>query len=165
MLYQLHFSTQTAGCAPDTGRVSSQLWQIFILFIAIILTNVSLAETNSVSMSQSSSVQEIEAAIQRNGSARVIVGLNVDFKPEGELAPHEILEQQSRIATAQAQLINQIREFVALEEKLFSTVPYISLDINQIVLNLLTVNPLVKTIQLDETISLSVPNNNMEVVQ
>jgi hypothetical protein len=97
----------------------------------------------------------------------MLVGLTVDFKPEGELATsQDIADQQLKISMAQKQLISDIKDILPLlEEKIFTTIPYLAVNVNQAVLNLLVIHPLVKTIQLDEMNSLSVPNNNMEVVQ
>lgn len=133
---------------------------------AIVTSNQVLSMEVNPTISKVEISKELKAVLAKQGIVRVIVGLNVDFKPEGELAtPQEVAEQQSKIAEAQTQLISQIRDIFVLEEKLFSTIPYISINANQAILDILTDNPLVKTIQLDETTSLSFPSNDMEVIQ
>jgi hypothetical protein len=134
---------------------------------SIVSNNILSAEINTADH-KVEIPKELETALIEQGLVRVIVGLNVEFKPEGELStPQDVSEQQSRILATQTQLISQIEGVVVLEEKLFSTIPFLSINANRIILNLLTANPLVRTIQLDETTSLSVPNtnNNMEVIQ
>ncbi len=171
MYYNSHCSTRSDGSAPKTERVSSQPpiqrrnLVYFILLTVVTISNFSFAQINPDVMV--SSTKEIKAAIQQNGSVRVLVGLTVDFKPEGELATsQDIADQQLKISMAQKQLISDIKDILPLlEEKIFTTIPYLAVNVNQEVLNLLMTHSLVKTIQLDEVNSLSVPNNNMEVIQ
>jgi hypothetical protein len=171
MLYQSHFITRSAGCAPDTGRVPSKPLMnkrrnivFYTPFILFVISSLSFAETDHSAMFPQ--IKDVEAVIQHHNFARIIVGLNISFKPEGELKnPQDVVEQQSKIATAQTQLVSQLKDIFILDEKLFTTIPYLSVNANKSVLNLLVANPLVKSIQLDEMSSLSVPNNNMEVIQ
>jgi len=170
MYYNSHCSTRSDGSAPKSERATSQPpiqrrnSIYFILLIVIIIGDFSFAQTNPVVMI--SSIKEGESAIQQHGCARVIVGLNIDFKPEGELATsQDIAEQQSKISMAQKQLVSEITNYLPPEEKIFATIPYLAVNVNRVVLNLLMTHSLVKTIQLDEVNSLSVPNNNMEVIQ
>lgn len=150
-------------------------WQrILTTSLSTVLVSISsiVMSNNALSMEMDSSTKKIEISkefetiMRKQGQARVIVGLKIDFKPEGELATsQDIAEQQSKISMAQKQLVSEITNYLPLEEKIFATIPYLAVNVNQAVLNLLMTHSLVKTIQLDETTSLSVPNNNMEVIQ
>jgi hypothetical protein len=69
----------------------------------------------------------IETA-QRNGTVRVIVGLNVSFTPEGYLTPEQRAAQRAAISLAQDELLRQLVPYQASLITRFELVPYITLD-------------------------------------
>jgi hypothetical protein len=112
--------------------------------------------------------QEVQQALQEQGEIRVIIGLKVDFKPEGELAnQEEITKQQTDIAQAQEEFLGWLKDKSSspLAEKTFATIPYVGISVTKETLQLVLQHPLVKDINIDEIMSLSDPGNSMEVVQ
>ncbi|MEK7990734.1 MAG: hypothetical protein VSS52_006980 [Thiotrichaceae bacterium] len=148
---------------------------LFLITIVGAMPTYSFAMDNDIHISKpvvSNSEKEvaleaIRVLVNEQGYTRVIIGLAIDFKPEGELTQKEIDEQHEATAETRQRLLAEIKEHFdfALEEYFFETIPYITVNINQKILDFLAQHPLVKTIQLDETIPLSTPSLNMEVIQ
>jgi hypothetical protein len=112
--------------------------------------------------------KELEQILQKQGEARVIIGLKADFKPEGELAnQEEVVKQHAKIAQAQGEFLTWLKSksSLPLEEKVFATIPYVAISVTKETLQLVVQHSLVKDIGIDETTSLSNANSNMEVTQ
>ncbi len=90
---------------------------------------------------------------QQEGTVRVLVGLNVDFEPEGELrgilAP---LVQRIRIRRAQDDLAAQLSAGGSHVLRNFRIVPSMVLEVDPAGLDELASNPLVAHIQEDEAV-------------
>ncbi|OQW91411.1 MAG: hypothetical protein BWK78_04730 [Thiotrichaceae bacterium IS1] len=112
--------------------------------------------------------KEVQQALQGHGEVRVIIGLKVSFKPEGELATQEeVVKQQANIAQAQGEFLNWLKSKSSLPigEKVFATIPHVAISVTKETLQLVVQHPLVKDIGIDETTSLSNSNNSVEVIQ
>src|SRR3990170_2706343 len=106
--------------------------------------------------------EEILQKAHENGTVRVIVTLNVPFKPEGLLrAPASIQAQQHGIAQAQEAITRRLEPFNANVLKRFKYVPVMVVVVGPDGLADLGVNPDVADIQADEpvppTLSESIP--------
>lgn len=92
----------------------------------------------------------VQESLQQQGYARVIIGLNADFKPEGQLTPDEIAEQHAKIARAQEQFLTDLKNtFLPTQEQKYATVPYVAIYINDAALQYIQQHPLVTSIELD----------------
>ena len=81
-----------------------------------------------------------------NGSARVIVGLKVAFKPEGELNRLQVGEQRDKIAAAQKGLLKRLNMNGV---KRFATIPFLAAEVDLNALNALRKDVGVTTIEED----------------
>jgi RNase H-fold protein (predicted Holliday junction resolvase) len=94
--------------------------------------------------------EAVQKSIQEKGFTRVIIGLDANFQPEGELTPDEIQEQRARIARVQEQFLNGLKEtLLPINEDKFSTVPYIVIYMNETILQYIVQNKLVTSIEMD----------------
>ncbi|OGO41486.1 MAG: hypothetical protein A2W36_06810, partial [Chloroflexi bacterium RBG_16_58_14] len=112
--------------------------------------------------SKSGHYQELAEQAQENGTVRVLVTLNVAFKPEGLLrAPASIQAQQQGIAQAQEAITRRLESFNANVLKRFKYVPVMVVVVGPDGLADLGANPDVADIQADEpvppTLSESIP--------
>jgi hypothetical protein len=100
---------------------------------------------------------ELLSRVRSEGTLRVIVLLNVPFKPEGELGSEEAVRQQHQvIADAQAALVEALEgtDFRVIDQ--FETVPQMVLTVDEKALQTLMMSGLVSTISED---SLSAPSS------
>jgi len=91
--------------------------------------------------------QEVLEAIAEQGTARIIVGLDVRWKAEGFLSDRAVVRQRTRIADAQTQFIETLNQDLANDaiiddvatsngtpvipaEITFKTVPYLVMRVN-----------------------------------
>ncbi len=94
--------------------------------------------------------QNVQKALQKEGYARVIIGLDANFQPEGYLTPDEIQAQRAQIARVQELFLNGLKKtFLPISEDKFSTVPYVVIYLNEAVLQYVVQNPLVTSIESD----------------
>ncbi|MCK4693836.1 MAG: S8 family serine peptidase, partial [Anaerolineales bacterium] len=108
------------------------------------------------------SYQALLPKAQQEGSVRVIVTLNIPFKPEGLLlAPASVQGQRNGIAKAQEALAKRLESFNSTVIHNFKYVPIIALQVDAAGLSDLNANPQVKYIQEDvpepPTLSESIP--------
>ena len=86
-----------------------------------------------------------------NGTARVIVGLNTDFVPEGRLLGSQIQKQRSAIKQAQADLLSKLSFNRVAGVKRFEYIPYLAAEVDAAALRQMQADfSLVATIQEDE---------------
>ncbi|MDQ4122644.1 MAG: S8 family serine peptidase [Acidobacteriota bacterium] len=84
------------------------------------------------------------------GKVRVIVGLNVDFVPEGNLAESDLVEQQrAQISVAQENLIGRIKQFGVENVKKFEFIPYMAFETDANAVAFMKYSPEVNFIQED----------------
>ncbi|MEK8019354.1 MAG: hypothetical protein VSS75_020980 [Candidatus Parabeggiatoa sp.] len=93
----------------------------------------------------------LQEMLQKNGTARVIVGLKVNMKADGTLLPEEVTEQQAKIARMQDLFLNGLKETlqIPLQEKKYATIPYVVIEVNEAALPHIIRNPIVTSIALD----------------
>jgi subtilisin len=158
------------------GRVYRLRFAIGIMaFAALIGLFHNVAEGNSLSRgdlpalnssmdlnSKKSNLDEIIQKAQETGSVRVIIHLNVPFKPEGELhVPAAVQGQRNGIARAQEAISKRLDSFNGNVLRRFKYVPVMVLVTDSEGLADLASNPNVSHIQEDEpvppTLSESVP--------
>jgi hypothetical protein len=88
--------------------------------------------------------EDLLAKARTHGSVRVIVRLKLDdWKPEGELLPHEqaVAVQREAIANLQARLLNTMTSFGVSDVKQFTFVPQVAMKVNATGLQDLLSNP------------------------
>lgn len=95
-------------------------------------------------------LSELMQTAQLNGNVRVIVQLDVAFRPEGELAQsHAIQSQQQLIDGAQSIVLEEMAGANASFIAAFGTIPYMALTVDAAALETLAGLPVVVAIQED----------------
>ena len=111
---------------------------------------VSVATAQSVSQSSPQNAAELLANVHARGHIRIIVGMALDFRPEGALAGEEAAEQQRlSIAQAQGHLLDQLASYNVDGVKEFHYIPYMALQVDEAALQHLLASPLVSSIEED----------------
>ncbi|HSH59846.1 MAG TPA: S8 family serine peptidase, partial [Acidimicrobiales bacterium] len=87
---------------------------------------------------------------EREGTVRVIVGLNVGFRPEGKLAPEQAAEQRQNISRARGRVLERLRGSEHRVVRSFETVPAVALELSAASLNRLRGASEVASITEDE---------------
>lgn len=100
-------------------------------------------------------LERLAEQVARQGSARVIVGLNVAFRPEGQLPETALADQRARIRTAQQQVVSALAGTGAREHARFETIAAVGLEVDANAMARLRTSPLVASVQADV---LSYPN-------
>jgi subtilisin len=96
------------------------------------------------------SLAALQIKVQEQGSVRVIVGLNVAFQPEGDLAsPQAVQDQQARINGAQDALLERLEPFAVKSVARFEYIPFIALEVDAEALADLGANPDVISLEED----------------
>lgn len=86
-------------------------------------------------------------------TVRVIVGLCVDFAPEGTLPSNrEVQKQRRAIARSQDALIKKMSRHKVTDVKKYSFVPFMALTVDGAALSFLNSSALVATIEVDEAV-------------
>lgn len=89
---------------------------------------------------------------QQDGTVRIVVGLDVPFIPEGELADDAAINQQHQaIEQAQDALLGRLQRFAVSNVTKFATIPFLSMNVDAAGLSALRADPGVKSIQADQT--------------
>jgi hypothetical protein len=94
--------------------------------------------------------QALAAEVQRSGSIRVLVGLNVTFAPEGGLSAAQASAQQASIQQAQAAVLTDLAGTSFSVNATYWAVPYMALTVDANALSLLAKSPLVSVINQDK---------------
>ncbi|MCP4424443.1 MAG: S8 family serine peptidase [Chloroflexi bacterium] len=100
--------------------------------------------------------------VNQFGAVRVIVGLDLAFTPEGELAGSQAVQSQRQaIQTAQNQVWHQLSDFNSELNAVFKRIPYMAVTVDAAALNQLMRLPEVTSIQEDKlsapTLASSIP--------
>jgi hypothetical protein len=93
---------------------------------------------------------ELIRKAEEGGSARIIVGLQTEFKPEGFLRSNETVSQRTAIQTAQNSLLNKLDSFAKRNVKQFEFIPYMALEVDAAALEFMKSAPEVIFIQEDK---------------
>ena len=94
----------------------------------------------------------IETA-QQKGTVRVIIGLRVDFKAEGELSEFQRLKQRDDIKQAQAGFLNRLQSYYVAEVKQFDYIPFLAAEVDVTALQKIQTDPQISSIQEDEAVA------------
>jgi subtilisin family serine protease len=87
------------------------------------------------------------------GKVRVIIGLDMVFRPEGELdGSLAVKKQQGAISRAQAIVLQELSAFNVSVARNFEYIPYMVLEVDQSALEALLASPLINTIEEDKTL-------------
>jgi len=95
------------------------------------------------------SVEELIERATERGHVDVIVGLNTQVRPAGQLSPSARRSQRARIASDQAQLMADLQGLGAREKRRFRSIPYVALRADTWTLQALSRNPRVSSITGD----------------
>jgi subtilisin family serine protease len=86
---------------------------------------------------------------QREGKARVIVGVRAPFMPEGPLQTADLMRQRAGIATAQSRVIDQLAGLSISEVRRYESIPFFAAHVSAAALERLAQMPEVASIQED----------------
>jgi hypothetical protein len=115
-------------------------------------------------LAQGGAAPELHALAAREGRARVIVGLDVAFAPEGELAPAEAARQRREIAEAGSALALALRGTEHRVRRVYGSVPFLALEAGPGALAALERSPLVASIE-DDRLLAPVLDTTVPIVQ
>jgi hypothetical protein len=88
------------------------------------------------------------AAVREQGSISVIVGLDVPFQPEGEMAdPQAVQTQRQAIAAAQERLLQRMAGLNIRNVTTYEFIPFVAMTIDEAALRDLIANPEVTSIE------------------
>ncbi|MCB9421153.1 MAG: S8 family serine peptidase [Ardenticatenaceae bacterium] len=140
-------------------------WSKISLFVAILVIIISLAAApaaQAVPNEPDAALQALISKAEANGTVRVIVGLNVPFTPEGQLASTQAVDrQQQAIQIAQNQVWQQIAGYNSQLDVTFKYIPAMAVSVDVAALNKLISLPEVSQIQEDKlsapTLASSIP--------
>ncbi|MCL4252002.1 MAG: S8 family serine peptidase, partial [Anaerolineae bacterium] len=93
--------------------------------------------------------ESILARIQEAGSARVIVGLAGDFRPEFDLSPQGVDQQRVTIQAAQTDLATALQAYDVQAVTRFQTIPFLSVVVDEAALRFLAQSAQASSIQLE----------------
>ena len=139
--------------APYNRR--PHLWQvpaIILLLIGLVVFANTMAPTaaQAVSAAPGAELNALLAKAEKQGSVRVIVGLDIAFAPEGKLAhPQAIETQQQAIQIAQSRVWQQLTGSSSQLIANFKYIPYMAVAVDAVSLNKLAGLPEVTQITED----------------
>jgi subtilisin len=102
-----------------------------------------------VQAAKAQAYQDLQPRLQTDGTARVIVRLNVGFAPEGRLSALSARLQRGGIFRAQEALLARLSRFNAALARRFERVPLLVLEVDAAALSDLVANPDVLAFQED----------------
>ncbi len=134
-------------------------------FITLLLLLITLPLTmphNHQSVATVQAQDDLLASVQQHGTVRVMVGLDVAFQPEGELASSQaVADQQAAIQQTQQTLIQRLATYNVRNVRHFETIPFVVMDVDEAALQALASDPSVSSITEDEllqqTLNRSIP--------
>jgi hypothetical protein len=99
-------------------------------------------------------VSGLLAKAAEQGNVRIIVGVDTNFQPEGELAGlQEVQAQRSSIQRAQRSLLSSLPATVAQTAYQYKFIPFVVLEADVTTLNALAQHPIVTSIAEDTPIA------------
>jgi len=126
------------------------------IFASIALTGGNNSPVRSAeSASYASQIREesfsslIEEAAQ-SGRVKVIIGINTQFTPEGNLSDIAKLRQREGIENAQDDVLQKLNQYYTRNIKRFETIPFFAVEVDQAGLEMLKDDPMVTSIEPDE---------------
>lgn len=122
----------------------------FVVLNGLMTTISSAQETPTRSSKQIAVFNKLDEIAKRKGYARLIVTLNSNFTPEGNLSQNQKARQRFETKQAQDNLINQLANFDVREVYRYQYSPEIFIVIERKGLSFLKNSNLIKSIQEDE---------------
>ncbi len=128
---------------------------LLILFCAALFTTAQLQ-----ARFLEDDIRALQQQARDNGWARVIVGLDAPFRAEGGLLPLARQQQRRAIETAQSGVLRGLSKADATLKARFSTIPFMTLQVNERALNELARNPRITSINADLELSPTLLESN-----
>jgi subtilisin family serine protease len=107
------------------------------------------ADTTGAAESLQGKFDEFAKRAARDGSVRIIVGLDVDFQSEGKLSASARHRQRNRIKRAQNNLLADLSGLELKGLKLYQFIPFVALQADSPILNRLTRSGVIVSIEED----------------
>jgi subtilisin len=137
-------------------RIWRSSWLESVLVLVLFLAGPSVFAANSPSPSEAQPDRKIAlqasrliAKANREGPQRVIVGLNVDYVPEGKLSAAAQAAQRSAFSNRQSALMTGLAGQNAVERRRFQFIPFMALQADARALEHLAVMPIVISLEED----------------
>jgi hypothetical protein len=92
----------------------------------------------------------LSEVVAKEGTVRVMVGLCMDFTPEGELTDQQVAKQRAMIAKKRQELIDSLRGTEFQVNRTYDTIPSMALSLSGRALNVLKNSGNVASISEDE---------------
>ncbi len=129
---------------------------IFTSSISLFICAILVITSGTAVMAKNTEIiqfpKELREFLTKGEKLRVLVTLKGNFKPEGTLSEQDSEVQRTAIAQLQKQFLDSLKDF-SLHEKTFATIPFVAIEIDQVILERVLKNPLVESITLDEAFS------------
>ena len=127
---------------------------LFCVALGNVFWTTSKAQTQTVnspaeSLKLATFTRLIESA-QQTGAVRVIVGLNSNFKPEGNLSRPEVSNQRFDIKRSQTTFLNRFQSLRVERIKQFEYIPFLAFETDAATLKQMRKDPQILTIEEDE---------------
>jgi hypothetical protein len=94
----------------------------------------------------------LSEVVAKEGTVRVMVGLCIDFTPEGELTDQQVAKQRAMIAKKRQELIDSLRGTEFQVNRTYDTIPSMALSLSGRALNVLKNSGNVASITEDEAV-------------
>lgn len=131
---------------PGWGKII-----LLTILLAFIVGLAAAPPAQAVPNEQDAALQALMDKAEANGTVRVIVGLNVPFTPEGELAGTQAVQiQQQAIQIAQNQVWQQIAGYTSELKASYQYIPYMAVIVDEAALAKLASLPEVISIEEDQ---------------
>jgi len=131
---------------------------LFVIFGMVFLVTDTFAEPVSIKTIPQNNTDafdlqavydELSKKAKSDGVVKIIVGLNIDFKPEGKLTSAQVLTQRENIQNTQDKLLQAILSDGLEPSHKFKYIPFMAMTVNKNALENLRDSPLVKSIEED----------------
>lgn len=141
----------------------SRLITGLLMLMAFLLLSTSLpfvqGQDSSAPTAAFTNGQSLLAKVQTNGHIDIIVGLKIQFQPEGQLNTVQASSQQAVIMQAQQGLITRMSAYNTHLYTQYRTIPFIALNVDEAGLRALMADPTVASIEEDTILKLDVQAN------
>jgi hypothetical protein len=141
-------------------RPMTVLRKLLIPFCLILCTSTPLQARFTAGDIGHQDVQALQQKARESGWVRVIVGLDVPFQAEGELPAQARQQQRRAIEAAQNGVLRGVDKANATVKARFSTIPFMTLQVNERALAGLANNPRVTSIDVDRELSPTLLESN-----
>lgn len=94
-------------------------------------------------------IESLVNSARNQGSLQIIVGLCVEFVPEGKLNPKQVRAQRQAIAKAQNNLLRRLFAYRVTLVKKYEFIPFIAMRVNADALRFLNTSAQIRSIEED----------------